>query len=60
MVGGARTASLDLQDLRDAMVTLERRAVLEHRVKVPFLLFPLPWQSLLSAAPSVDVHTALP
>lgn len=32
MVGGARTASLDLQDLRDAMVTLERWAVLEHRV----------------------------
>lgn len=32
MVGGARMASLDLQDLREAMVILERRAVLDYRV----------------------------
>lgn len=31
MVGGARMASLDLQDLWDAKVTLERRAILEHQ-----------------------------
>lgn len=31
MVGGARTASLDLPDLWDTKVTLERRAVLEQQ-----------------------------
>lgn len=31
MAGGARMASLDLRGLRDAKVTLERRAVLEHQ-----------------------------
>lgn len=59
MAEGARMASLDLLGLRDAKVTLERQVVLEHQVKVPFLLFPPPLQSLLSAVSNVDVHTAL-
>jgi hypothetical protein len=60
MADGARMASLDLPGLLDAKVTLERQGVLEHQVKVPFLLFPLSLPSVLSAASNMDAHTALP